>query len=356
MAKRGENIYRRKDGRWEGRCYKYNENGKRSYHSVYAHSYSEVKQKLNYLKSEATSGNICTLTINNLFDEWFKANKAKVKPSTLSCYQLKVKKHILPVFGNIRYNNLKTDKIHEFINNKINDGLSAKYVSDIIVVFKSMSKYISKTHNIVDKLKNVVLPKKEAKEVILMTDDQQKQLCSTAMKTKGTTKLAVLLSYNMGLRIGEVCGLKWEDINFIKGTMEIRKTVQRIYENNKTTLYIGSPKSKYSERIIPIPEFLLSILKKHKGNGYVLSGNEKVTDPRTLQYRFKALLKKAELPSIKFHSLRHSFATNCVKLGFDIKTLSEILGHSSVEITLNRYVHSSMDRKRACMDMIKKSF
>ena len=176
------------------------------------------------------------------------------------------------------------------------------------------------------------------------------------MNTKGTTKLAVLLSYNMGLRIGEVCGLRWDDIDLHKGTLTIRKTVQRIYENRKTKIYIGSPKSKCSERIIPIPGFLLPILKEYKRCEYVLSGCEKVVEPRTLQYRFKTLLKKAKIPSVTFHSLRHSFATNCIKLGFDVKTLSEILGHSSVEITLNRYVHSSMDRKRACMDMMKKSF
>ena len=356
MARRGENIYKRKDGRWEGRYYKYSENGKRKYNSVYAHSYSEVKHKLNELKAKTKNNASCSLTVKELFEEWFGAILQKVKPSTYYCYKTKVKKHILSAFGSMKYDRITVEKIQGFINDKIGSGLSAKYVCDIIVVFKSMSKYISKIYGIIDRLKNVILPKAEKKEAVLMTMEQQKQLCMSAMKSKGTTKLAVLLGFNMGLRIGEICGLKWEDIDLDDRTIIIKRTVQRIYENGATKLYISSPKSKSSARTIPIPEFLLSILKEYKGKGFILSGSEKIIEPRLLHYRFKSMLKKEKMPSFTFHSLRHTFATNCIRLGFDVKTLSEILGHSTVEITLNRYVHSSIDRKRSCMNMIKKSF
>ena len=118
---------------------------------------------------------------------------------------------------------------------------------------------------------------------------------------------------------------------------------------------ITEPKSQSSVRTIPIPRFLMEMLCKAKSSSecFVLSGNNKPVEPRAMQYRFAKILKKVNLPSVHFHSLRHAFATNCIALGFDVKTLSEILGHSSVEITLNRYVHSSMDRKRAYMGLLK---
>ena len=170
--------------------------------------------------------------------------------------------------------------------------------------------------------------------------------------------LGIALSLHTGIRIGELCALQWKDIDLTNRTITVRKTVQRIKcygGKNKTKLVITEPKSASSARIIPIPDCLIVVLEKFKDNAdkYVLSGKYSPVEPRTVQYRFASVLKKANLPSVHYHSLRHAFATNCISLGFDVKTLSEILGHSSVEITLNRYVHSSLDRKRACMDMVK---
>ena len=155
-----------------------------------------------------------------------------------------------------------------------------------------------------------------------------------------------------------MCALQWKDIDLTNRTITVRKTVQRIKNyggKTKTKLVITEPKSASSVRVIPIPEFLVVMLERFKDSSdkYILSGRYRPIEPRTVQYRFASVLKKANLPSVHYHSLRHAFASNCVALGFDVKTLSEILGHSSVEITLNRYVHSSLDRKRACMDMIK---
>ena len=164
-----------------------------------------------------------------------------------------------------------------------------------------------------------------------------------------------------GIRIGELCSLKWSDIDLEKNILTVSKTMQRIKKldgNTATKILIDSPKSKSSVRKIPLPEFIADILKKLRGNSddYVLTGKKLYAEPRTMQYRFSAILKKLSLPKVNFHALRHAFATNCIALGFDVKTLSEILGHSSVEITLNRYVHSSMDRKRACMEVLNRQF
>lgn len=362
MARKGENIYKRKDGRWEGR-YKsgYDENGKTKYRSIYGKTYQSVKEKLISLKvcsdSHKESGK---LTVKELFEEWLSAIKVKVKASTYANYKMKADKHILSEFGGIRYDKLTAKMIHTFMEQKIQNGLSAKYVADIVVVFKSMSKYITRIYGFNNPIANVILPKPIKSELNIFSEIQQHQLCNYLTNNLNNTSLCILLSLYTGLRVGEICGLKWSDINFDKSILTVNRTVQRIHSENSyksTKLLIDTPKSKTSQRSIPIPAFLIDILKKFKGcnEEYVLSGNMKVTEPRTLQYRFKTILKKADLPSINYHSLRHMFATNCIKAGFDIKTLSEILGHTSAETTLNRYVHSSMERKAECMNLLKLS-
>ena len=296
MPRRGENIYKRKDGRWEGRYNYTNENGKRHYCSVYARTYQDIKEKLSRLKAyEPKECSSCKLTVTELFSQWMSAVRFKVKETTFLCYRMKAVKHIIPRFGRMRYTELKVNDLHEFINSKVRSGLSVKYVSDIIIVFKSMSKYISKTYNCADPIKNVILPRKDKKQTELYSEEQQGRLKNTAFKDDKRTRLAVMLSFYTGLRIGEVCGLKWEDIDFKTNTLTVNKTVQRIYNGISTKVIIGSPKSKSSVRTIPMPKAICDMLRqsKMKGDAYVLSGNEKALEPRTLQYRFKAFLKKS---------------------------------------------------------------
>ncbi len=361
MARRGENIYKRKDGRWEGR-YKagYDENGKTKYHSVYGKTYQAVKEKLMSIKEKSVAhyNESGKLTVKELFEEFMTGVKLRVKESTYANYQMKADKHILPEFGGIRFEHLTTKMLHTFIQKKLNSGLSAKYVSDIVIVFKSMAKYISMVHSFRNPIAHVVLPKVQKKEMSLFSEEQQKKLCSYLIQNLNSTSLCVLLSFYTGLRVGEVCALRWSDIDFEKSILTVNQTVQRIQsqENGHATkLMIGTPKSQTSVRSIPIPAFLMEMLKQMQNNPecYVLSGNTKITEPRTMQYRFKAILKKARLQYINYHSLRHMFATNCIKIGFDIKTLSELLGHTTVETTLNRYVHSSMERKTECMNLLQ---
>ena len=352
MARRGENIYKRKDGRWEGR---YKVSGAK-YRSVYGRTYGEVKAKISEIKAVpdtfVSSGE---LTVKALFEEWISAVKLRVKESTFANYRMKADRHILPEFGGLRYEALTVQMLHSFIESKLMSGLSAKYVCDIIIVFKSMAKYISKVHGFRNILADVVLPKVQKKEMELLTNDHQSLLCKYLIKNMNPTSLCVLISLYTGLRVGEVCGLMWGDIDFEKSILTVRRTIQRIRTGvHGTKLIVGAPKSKTSQRSIPIPAFLIEILRNFRSNDshYILSGTTKVTEPRTLQHRFKAVLKKAELPSVSYHCLRHMFATNCLQAGFDVKTLSEILGHARVQTTLDRYVHSSMERKKMCMDML----
>ena len=356
MPRKGENIYKRKDNRWEGR-YKagVDESGKSRYRSVYGKTYQEVKIKLIALKSAPVETSSGTLTVKELFEEWLSAIKLKVKSSTYANYRMKADKHILPEFGRLRYDKMAVQSVHSFIEKKLESGLSAKYVSDIIIVFKSMTKYISRIHGFRNPLADVILPKVAKTEMKLFTDNQQKQLCSYLLNDLNNTSVCVLLSLYTGLRIGEICGLKWSDIDFEKNVLTVRRTVQRIRTGEHgTKLIVDTPKSCASQRSIPIPAFIMNILKRFKSsdNLYILSGNAKVTEPRTLQRRFTSILKKADLPSVNYHSPRHIFATNCIRAGFDVKTLSEILGHAAVETTLNRYVHSSMERKTQCMNLL----
>lgn len=353
MARKGENIYKRKDGRWEGRYRAYGTDNK--YHSVYGKSYVEVKKKLIKFKAEPITYKSSGIkTFGELCVEWLSAVRVKVKPTTLSNYCMKLNKHILPVFSNIRFNCITVQFFQEFINKKLISGLSAKYVRDIVVLMKSISKYICHLHGYRDIIADVTVPKSERKDMLLLNNNQQKILCKYLTTNLSNTNLCILLSLYMGLRVGEICGLKWEDIDFTKSMLTVRRTVQRISKLRGTELYIGSPKSVSSRRCIPIAAFLMPILRQFKGddNKYLLSGSTKVIEPRTLQRRFKTVLKKADLPSINYHGLRHMFATNCIAVGFDVKTLSVILGHSSVETTLNRYVHSSFERKAECMNLL----
>ena len=360
MARKGENIYKRKDGRWEGR-YKSgcSEDGKTKYSSVYGHSYAEVKEKLLPLKVAPPTDNIpCRLTIKELFEEWLSAVRHRVKESTFANYQMKVRNHILTEFGNMRYDKLTVQIINSFIERKLDSGLSAKYISDILTVFKTMAKYISSVYKTRNILADVTLPKIQKTEIRLLTPVQQKNLCKYLMNDLTLTSLCIFLSLYTGLRIGEICGLMWDDIDFQNETLTVRRTVQRIKnDTHGTRLIVDTPKSKSSCRTIPIPKFIMKLLRDHRSNNeyYILSGTACAIEPRTIQYRFKMILKKSGLPSVNYHTLRHIFATNCLQAGFDVKTLSEILGHSSLTTTLNRYVHSSMERKKYCMELLKLS-
>ena len=160
-----------------------------------------------------------------------------------------------------------------------------------------------------------------------------------------------------GLRIGEICALKWSDIDLNETILHVNKTVQRITSSNgskKTKVIITSPKSESSVRDIPLPPRIIDMLGSFKrdNDNYIISQGRDPVEPRTLQYRFERLLDDADLPQIRFHSLRHIFASNALMLGFDIKSLSEILGHSSANVTLKLYVHSSLGVKREYMNLL----
>lgn len=355
MPKRGENIYHRKDGRWEGRMYL---NGTRKYRSVYGKNYRETKEKLGKLKSEnAVVAHKCGLTVEEVMMGWLSSVKIRAKESSIGGYRTKLNVHILPYYKGIKFDRLTAVDADRFTQEKLAAGLSAKYVSDMVVMLKSASKWAAKNLGCADVFSLAELPKVKRKEPVLLEISDQKKLKNTLEKSDDTTSLGVFLAVYSGVRIGELCALKWSDIDLKNGVLHISKTVQRISvedEKSKTAVMITTPKTEKSVRDIPLPKFVVQKLKRFRRSGecYLLSGTKALVEPRCFTNRFKRLLKKAGVPSIRFHALRHCFATSCLQCGFDIKTLSEILGHAGADTTMRIYVHSSMERKRECMAML----
>lgn len=353
-------LYKRRDGRWECRVsLGKDENGKRKFRSFYGKTLEEAKTKAESSCESCTEDYAVTeMTVKELISEWLFSVSPRLKESTMSNYRMKAEKHLIPAFGERNCCSLGTKDVCFFIEKKLRSGLSPRYVTDIIVLFKSVFRYASRVYRIRNVLDGISAPKKTDPDIRILTPEEQLVLERYIGKKQDLTALGISLSMYMGLRIGELCALKWEDIDLEKRILTVSHTIQRIQTRNcakKTKLIISAPKSASSKREIPIPDCIAAMLKRFKASDkfFVLSGSRKPVEPRTMQYRFSKILKNADLPSVHFHSLRHLFATNCIALGFDVKTLSELLGHSSVEVTLSRYVHSSMDRKRTCMNMIK---
>lgn len=363
MARRGENIYKRKDGRWEGR-YKsgIKADGTAKYSSIYGKTYAEVKAALSEKRIKtAVSAVPKNLTLNSLFSMWFSDIRLKVKESTYMNYQMKYEKHISPSLGKTLYERLTVEKLNDYVQAKMSSGLSPKYTADIVAVIKSVCRFGKKRFGYEDKSVFMVIPKGKAKEKELLDKAEQTRLNNYLIANPTLSNVGILLSAATGIRIGELCALKWENINLEKRTLTVRNTVQRIKNINgetATKLVITAPKSSSSIREIPLPEFIIPILSEFKANNscYLLSGTGRIVEPRVMQYRFKHILEELKLSDVSFHSLRHLFATNCIAIGVDVKSLSEILGHSGVEITLNRYVHSSMERKAEYMKSVSKLF
>ena len=357
MENVGANITLRKDGRYMGKfIIGYDDNGKARYQYVYGKTYDEAESKIligREVASRYLSGRY--ITVDKVYEEWLNAVVNRVKESTFANYKAKIEKHILPEFADIPCADLSAGRINEFINKKLAEGLSASYVRDIFTIFKSMLKYAQEEYGFKLSLKNVVLPKTEKKQIEKISNAAQKRLVSYLRNNISLTAFGILISLFMGLRIGELCGLKWSDVDFGNKILHIRRTVQRISSANgskKTKVIISTPKSETSFRSVAVPDFLMEYFEKfrNKADFFILSGSDKVIEPRTMQYRYKKILKSVEIENHNFHKLRHTFATNCAEKGFDVKTLSVILGHSSVNLTLNRYIHPDRSHERKLMN------
>jgi len=372
MPRRGENIRKRKDGRWEARpIVGRTPAGKAIYKSVYGGSYAEVKEKRKNSQSVKPKKaevvfSLQGVPVQMLCMEWLDA-VIGLKSSSYGNYHVLINKHIVLYFQGMGADQLTCDTVNSFIRDKCErgridktGGLSEKYVRDMallllqIICFGKRKGYITKFD-----YTSVQLPKVKNEQVPVLSSVEHDRLATYSQANINHTTIGILLALFTGIRLGELCALTWRDIDFETGVLHITKTLQRIKNTDKsitakTKIVIDTPKSACSVRTIPIPEFLLQILKRFKGsqdlNCYILSGTRKYVEPRLFQKRFKKVLELAGVSYVNVHVLRHTFATRAVERGFDIKNLSEILGHSSVRFTLDRYVRGSVEQKKQYME------
>lgn len=344
-----QNIYQRKDGRWEGRIYS---KGSHKYRSVYASTYEKVREKLDKMQeTEDIYTAFDNLTIADVMSLWLNS-RSDIKPTSLASYRFKVEDQINPYFKDIPYISLKAADLEKFKQAKLSAGLSDNYVASMVVIIKSAAKYAAQIYECPDPFSRVSAPKIHKKVTRLLSKDKQTVFVQTCLRS-GLSGLGCLLSLFLGLRIGEVCGLKWENIDLKTNILCVRNNVQRVaYEDGTSSVMVLPPKTDTSIRDIPLPKFIAALLGNYQKSGeiFVVSGTAVPIEPRAFTYQFKAILKDAGLPSVKFHSLRHAFATNFLRQTGDVKSLSEILGHSDAAITLRIYVHSSMEQKMAGME------
>lgn len=354
MPRRGENIYKRRDGRWEGRILI---NSK--YHSVYARSYSDVKQKLrSYSVKPMNDKQKEQNSVSDYATQWLAAVKLKCKASTHNKYSNICKNHINPLIGNHRMSDLSSATIEEMLEKR--SGLAPKTRSDILCVVKMVISYAQQCRcNSQINLKALAIRIPKSSMRVLSLSEQEK-LNEHLIYENSLRSVGVLLALSTGIRIGELCALQRKDISFENGLLHISATMQRIQvddEKTRTKIIISEPKSACSIRDIPLSEQHIRFFRQYYENmpesAFLLSGEiGRFVEPVTLRYYFGKITGACELENVHFHTLRHTFATRCVEAGVEIKTLSEILGHENVKITLDRYVHSSAEFKRDNMEKL----
>lgn len=374
MSRRGENIYKRKDGRWEGRYIKGRDGKKAIYGYIYSKSYVEVKKQLILKRAEYTlkdnrpsTSNTKTALFYEISEMWLRSIQSSVKESTWIKYRNILKCSVVPHLGNIEISVLDYAIVSNMCNELMSSsgngqhGLATKTVSDALSLTKAVIKYASRMKYMTDRTALDVSVKVKNAPLRVLSVQEEQTLIAELTDELDFTGLGIYICLFTGIRVGELCALTWDDISLENNRIHIHKTMQRIQTPNgekKTVVLITEPKSQCSIRDIPITGTLREkLMQQTIKEGYVLTGNKnKYVEPRTMQNRFKAIVDRCSINDVHFHTLRHTFATRCIEVGFDIKSLSEILGHANVSITLNRYVHPSMELKQKNMDKLSDLF
>lgn len=356
----------RKDGRWEGRYIKGRFDGKIQYGYVFGKTYNDTQNKLNEISgmtlptmASSTDTFIC------ISKEWLHIKAPQLKDSSVAKYTNLLNLYLLPKFGEQYVNTISRSDIVLFCRELLTSSgsrsnrLAPKTVNGIISLMKNILEYAvrEKGFSVAD-IKDISI-KQPQKPMRILSLNEQQRLSRHLCNNPTPCHLGILLCLYTGLRIGEICALKWDDIYIGEQYLYIHQTMQRIQTKGKpgkkTEIVIQAPKSDCSIRKIPIPDEILQLLlpAQKQGNAFFLTGQvHSFVEPRSMENCFKAVTKACDIYDVNFHVFRHTFATRCVELGFDIKSLSEILGHASVNITLNRYVHPSMELKQKNMNKL----
>lgn len=318
------------------------------------------------LNLSASSGT-ARVTFQQVAFEWLESKREVVKQSSYVHYANVLVSHVLPSFGEKYLDDIERTQLNDFFQTKMSTGrldgaggLSTKTVSDMRMILSQIFRFSYENHQISDFFRLSPVPVQRT-PITILSRREQKKLEAVLFSVTDPVCLGTLLSLYTGIRIGELCALLWEDFNFEEGIVHITKTVQRVQNMNpdadcKTSIIIQKPKTICSVRTIPMPDFIANYISQFQGNSdtFFLTGSKRLMEPRCCLRRYKDILRKAGVGDYTFHVLRHTFATRCVERDFDIKTLSEILGHSNINITMERYVHPTIDMKREQMNRLEK--
>ena len=299
--------------------------------------------------------------LSEVIELWKADKKQYVKKSSFSAYMLLIENHLLPIFGNEK--EIKEADVQRFVFQKIEIGLSHKTIKDILIVLKMILKFGAKNKWLDYTPFDIQFPtEREKHNIEVLSKVEQKKIMNYIQEHFTFRNLGVFICLSAGMRIGEICALTWEDVDTDSGIISVNRTIQRIYViedgNRRTELILDTPKTKNSIREIPISKDLLKILKPFKKivnpSFFVLTNDAKPTEPRTYRSYYKNLMKELNMPDLKFHGLRHSFATRCIESNCDYKTVSVLLGHSNISTTLNLYVHPNMEQKKKAIEQMFK--
>lgn len=293
---------------------------------------------------------------------WKNDKKQYVKKSTYAAYSLLLTNHLLPAFGH--RTSLSEAIVQRFVLDKLAGGLSQKTIKDMLIVLKMILKFGAK-QGLLDPLQiDIRFPTpRDRRPIEVLSKAHQRRIMAHIEEHFTFQNLGVYLSLCTGLRIGELCALTWQDIDIENGVVRVDKTIQRIYvaegSRRHTELIIDTPKSRNSIREIPMSSELLRLVRplrrSARGDFFVLTNDSRPTEPRTYRNHYKRLLDEAGVPALKFHGLRHSFATRCIESRCDYKTVSVLLGHSNISTTLNLYVHPNLEQKKRCVEQMSRS-
>lgn len=297
--------------------------------------------------------------ICEVIDLWKADKKQYVKKSSYAAYLLLTENHLLPAFGQKK--EIEETDVQAFVLQKLDSGLSQKTIKDILIVLKMILKFGAKKKWTTYTPFDIQFPTvRESQSMEVLSRADQKKIMNYIQEHFTFRNLGVYICLSAGMRIGEVCALTWEDVDTENGVINVKRTIQRIYviEDGirRTELILDTPKTKNSIREIPLSKDLLRILKPFKKivnpSFFVLTNDAKPTEPRTYRSYYKNLMKDLKMPELKFHGLRHSFATRCIESNCDYKTVSVLLGHSNISTTLNLYVHPNMEQKKKAIEQM----
>lgn len=303
------------------------------------------------------------LTFKEVSEAWKKEKKNYVKISSYSAYCLLCDNHLIPAFSELC--DITEEIVQKYVLDELSKGLNEKTIKDILIVLKMILRFAVKNNMMEYHQIDIKFPTNhDKKNVEVLSRDNQKKLLDYVNNNFTFKNLGIYICLCTGMRIGELCALKWEDIDMEERVIKVRHTIQRIYitddgEKKYTKLIVDTPKTLESIRDIPLSSNLIKIfipiIKVVNKDYYILTNDKNPTEPRTYRNYYKRLLEKLDIPNTKFHALRHSFATRCIESNSDYKTVSVILGHSNISTTLNLYVHPNKEQKKKCIDKMLKS-